>query len=731
MSPSTKPKITRRGFLEGATAISAGISFVAGIKQVWAAPKENVSNWFRDIYRLLHIDGGVVGQKDFEKSFDAEATAERFKEIGAQMVSYQAKSRYSYYPSKIGTPDPTIDRDCFGELTRALKKRGIKSIAYFHISRERKFHKLHPDWVINTDPSVTVARDADTSEMGTMCLNSPYLEEVVIPQMKEIVDLYDVDGFFIDIVLQPYLWDNCYCKYCRELFAMEVGGEIPLDDNDPRAFAYRKWSNMHFEAVMEKYYRALAEIKPDITFINNHCWNTRYPITPPSYVMHLTWDTPTPNAGLYAWNFSFEARYLATLNDVLPDLTWSCMNVSSQGWGDYELRETEAFLQECAIMLAGCGRTYPSYNPYPTGNPAPALMEAFGEVNKRTIALEPFVKNCKPVKDVVILHSADSVWSRAPMKPHVSWVPSTAYHPVAGAHKAMIEGHVQIALANSEVFLKTINEYNAIVLPTQRILSEQECVAIRRFVRNGGALLVTGETGMRDTDNKPLSDFSIADVLGVKYQETIDTSISYLRVKSKDYEFGIPAYDIPVVGKYVRFKPTTAKTLVEIVPPYKGVRSGTPPPAELSEGPGVTINSYGKGKAVYCASELFAGYYIKDTPVLRKLAMWMLNLAYSVDSRTLVIENTPINVEVFYNQRGNERFIHLVNYSGDKREVGSAHAQDFPIIHGMRVNVRLKDRPVSITTVPGGKKVTFTYRNGLATFNAEPLAIHDVYRIEV
>ncbi len=316
------------------------------------------------------------------------------------------------------------------------------------------------------------------------------------------------------------------------------------------------------------------------------------------------------------------------------------------------------------------------------------------------------------------------------MKPHQGWTPSHAYHPVAGAHKAMIEGQVQIGLPNSEIFLKTIDDYSAVILPTQRILSKQESEAIRRFVRNGGALIATGETGTRDTNNKLLSDFSIADVLGVSYQGTSDAPISYLRMKSKNDEFGIPAYDTPVVGKYVRVKTTTAKTLVEIVPPYKGIMRGTPPPAELSEGPGVTINSYGKGKAVFCASELFTGYYVKDTPVLRKLALWMLNLAYPVDSRTVNCENAPINVELFYNHRGNERFVHLVNYSGDKREAGVAHAQDFPIIHGIRVKVRLKNRPASITSVPDGGDVKFTYRNGLVSFDAEPLEIHSVYRIE-
>ena len=35
-----------------------------------------------------------------------------------------------------------------------------------------------------------------------------------------------------------------------------------------------------------------------------------------------------------------------------------------------------------------------------------------------------------------------------------------------------------------------------------------------------------------------------------------------------------------------------------------------------------------------------------------------------------------------------------------------------------------------IETVPGGGMVAFTYRNDWASFEAEPLEIHSVYRIE-
>ena len=481
---------------------------------------------------------------------------------------------------------------------------------------------------------------------------------------------------------------------------------------------------------MEQLWRALSAVKPDIAFLFNHVWITRHPITPPPYILHVCWDTPVPQEGVYAWNFSFEARYLSTLPDVVPDITWSCMNVASHDWVDYELRETEAFMQECAILLAACGRTYLSYNPYPSGNPAPALLDAFGAVNRRTQKLEPLVDGCAPVKDVAVLNSADSVWSKTPVMPHTSWTPSAAYHSVAGAHKALIEGHVQILIPNSEVCVKTLHEYGALILADQPVLSGEEIEAMRNFVRNGGALIATGQTGTRDTENERLDDFSLADVLGVRYLESVETANCYLRVAAPNEEYGIPAMDIPVAGPHVLIETTAAKTALELVPPYEGIKTGTPPPAILAQGPGVTVNTYGKGKALYCAAELFGAYYRQDTPVLRKLALWMLGLVYPTASRMIAFEHAPSNVEVFYNQRGSERFVHLINFSGDKREGGISQTQDFVTVHGIRVRLRLRGKPVRITRIPSGEEVAFKYLDDWVSFDAAPLEIHEVYRIE-
>ena len=729
MPDSSPMSLSRRTFIRAASAAAAGSTIAGGAGSAAAAPagKERVCPWFRDMKRMLHLDSHFAGFSDPFKDFDAERTATMYADAGFQMVSYFAKCAggYSYYPTKIGIVHPTLGADYTGELTAALKKRGIRRILYFYTAIERRHHKEHPEWVVNGDASKLIPDGAANQETATMCFNSPYVERVAIPQMKEIIGKYDIDGFFFDIVVQQYLDGNCYCTSCRELFRKEVGGEIPTSDADPNAFAYRKWSNRHMEAHMEKVYRALAEVKPDIAIINNYAWMATYPVSPPWYVPHVTWDTATPAVGNYSWNFSMEARYLNTL----PDVPFSCMNTRGNNWGDYALREPEAFQHECAILLAACGGNYLSDITYPSGNPDPAVYDVYGRVNGRYKILEPLLAGSRPVREVAVLHSADSVWSKAPLKPKFKWTFTLAYYSVTGAHKALVELHHQVGIVNSEVCADTLKDYRALILSDQRILSGREADAIRAFVRNGGALIVTHETGTRDGENRKLADFALADVLGVRRLGSSEASTCYLRTTPELKTFGIPTMDVEAGGSYTRIATTSARKLLDIVPPYRGLTSG--PPDTSAEGPGVTIATYGKGKALYCASDLFGGFFEKATPNMRKLADWMLGLVYPVEARLIALERAPVTVELFYNERGNERFVHLVNWCGDKRDIGTPQVQDFPAVHGMRVRVRLGERPKEVFLLPEGGKVNFTYSGGWLTFDAHPLRIHDIYRIVV
>ena len=356
------------------------------------------------------------------------------------------------------------------------------------------------------------------------------------------------------------------------------------------------------------------------------------------------------------------------------------------------------------------------------------MYEAFGAVNRRYRSLEPILDGSVPVREMAVLHSADTVWSKAPMKPHPEWVYTKAYYAVTGAHKALIELHTQTGIINSQVCVDSLGDYRALILSDQRILSGREAEKIREFVKSGGSLIATHETGTRDTKNGKLAEFALSDVFGVKFAGEGDVSNCYLRVTPDMKKFGLPVMDVEAGGSYTKVIPTTARKILDLVPPYKGTKGG--PPDESPEGPGVTVNTYGKGKVLYCAADLFGGYYEKATPNMRKLAAWMIEQVYPAESRLIVLEGAPIDVEMFYNRKSSkEYFVHLVNYAGDKRDTGTPQVQDFTCVQGIRVKVKLDSRPSGVTLVPEGKKVNFTFTGGYLIFETLPLKIHDVYRI--
>ena len=245
-------------------------------------------------------------------------------------------------------------------------------------------------------------------------------------------------------------------------------------------------------------------------------------------------------------------------------------------------------------------------------------------------------------------------------------------------------------------------------------------------MRAGGALIATGDTGTRDVGNRPLPDFSLADVLGVRLAGRAETRRSYLRARADMADFGIPSMDLLVAGDHCRIQTTSAKSLVDLIPPTGPKQA----PGGAPEGPGITLNEFGQGKAIYCAVRLFAGYHQEGTPVLRRLAAWMLHQALPPARRAILFENAPLNVEVTFNSRGDARFVHLVNFTGDKRIAGAQRMQDFSAVNDIRIGIACHARPKRIVLATERKPIPFEWKENRAWFQAQPLMMHDIYMIE-
>ena len=98
----------------------------------------------------------------------------------------------------------------------------------------------------------------DEPQDGHICLTSPYLEELMLPQLREIIDEYDVDGIWIDA--DVWLAAPCYCERCQRTYREEVGSApIPRATEDD---GWDEWLGFH-RRLYEQHVRSVATVVHD------------------------------------------------------------------------------------------------------------------------------------------------------------------------------------------------------------------------------------------------------------------------------------------------------------------------------------------------------------------------------------------------------------------------------------------------------------------------------------
>ncbi len=153
-------------------------------------------NWYKQVIRKIHFDMHTPESvENVGKYFDYQAFANAIKEAGAEAVCFFARCAYgwSYYPTQVGIPHPHLLRDVFGDGTKAMKRLGIRVIAYVAIDNIPKpLSEKHPEWCSRNPDGSTRAGHGS----GTMACPNVFIDSLLIPQFIEITELYPVDGFF-------------------------------------------------------------------------------------------------------------------------------------------------------------------------------------------------------------------------------------------------------------------------------------------------------------------------------------------------------------------------------------------------------------------------------------------------------------------------------------------------------------------------------------------------------
>jgi hypothetical protein len=140
----------------------------------------------------IHFDFHAMPEQTVCEEYRPELIARLLDEAKPDFVQCDTKGHagLSSYPTDIGNRASTYREDPLAMWRKLTAQRDIALYAHHSGLYDRKVAEQHPDWAV-------VDEDGNVSE-EYLSPFSPYAEEFLIPQIKEMYDRYGIDGVWVD-----------------------------------------------------------------------------------------------------------------------------------------------------------------------------------------------------------------------------------------------------------------------------------------------------------------------------------------------------------------------------------------------------------------------------------------------------------------------------------------------------------------------------------------------------
>jgi len=649
---------------------------------VLAAPRRLAR---KDSYFGMHFDLHPQADDTDLGSDLAEEMIEKFLiAVEPDYVQYDCKGHAGYlgYASKVGTPSPGIVRDSLEMWRRVTARRGVALYIHFSGLRDSLAIKQHPEWgCVRSDGSI----DPDaTSTFG------PYVDDLMIPELKEAASKYDLDGAWIDGECWAVKPD--YSNAAERAFRAATGiQELPKGPSDPGWHEFLDFNRRQFRNYVKHYVEALHRARPGFQIASNWLYSTYVPERPDIPVDFVSGDY-LGNASISTARL--EARYLSSIGTPWDLMAWGFQRAGGSKV-TYTHKPAVQLQQEAAVVLAQGGGFQAYYQPTRAGRLDDRLIGVMSKLARFCRDRQPICHKSATVPQIGLLFSTTSLY-RTSNRMFGGWGQFTA--PARGLVDALVDNGFSVDVLPEWKLEEVIGDYPLMVVPDWAEVGLKVKDIVVRHVRKGGNAVVAG------AENAAL----FINELNVR-----------LLGKPEEGEWFVKGEEVfaNVRGLWQKVMPAGAQILEERYPTYDALKD-----AECA----ATVTSVGAGRMAAFYGPVGAAYALSHGSALRQFIRRVIDKVFT----PLVRLDGPSTVEVVVRKKDGRLLVHLLNCTG--MQVATEYvAGDFVAPVGpVRVEIRLAKKPSRATLEPGARALQGDYRDGIWTVTIDRLQIHEILAVE-
>ncbi|HUS58427.1 MAG TPA: hypothetical protein VM141_07225 [Planctomycetota bacterium] len=623
--------------------------------------------------------------KEIGKTVTRKMIANMIDQVQPDYVQCDCKGHRGLcsYPTKVGNPAPGFVRDQLRIWRDVTAERGIGLYMHYSGVWDNEACKQHPSWA-------RVDEKGKKDEKITSVFG-PYADKLLIPQLKELIDEYDVDGVWADGECWATLPD-WHPKAVAEWQQKTGSKKVPRKPEDPHYADYLSFCRDGFRRYLAHWVDEVHKHKPDFQIASNWAYSSFMPEPVKTNVDYISGDYSPQNSVNTA---RLEARCMTRQGKPWDLMAWSF--AAKWGEGGWSTKSVPQLQQEAAAVLSTGGGFQAYFQQKRDGSIAEWQMKMMAEVAGFCRARQEFCHRAMAVPQIALVNSGEAFYRKS-MRLFAPW--DGQLTPLSGVLRCLLESQNAVEVLSEHNLSGRMAEYPLIVVPEWDYLPPKFRKELLAYVQGGGNLLLIGPKCARMFKKE----------LQVKFVGEPTEKTQWLK-----WSGWLGA--MKTLSQSVKLNPA-AKAFCKLQPKNDVVE-----PSEVA----ASIARLGEGRIAATYLNFGERYVNGATNTSRD---FLNALVRELFPDPIVEVTGSHNVDVTVNRIDGKLAVNLVNTAGPHANEKVYVCDEIPPVGPLTVTIRTRKKPASVTLQPAGKALKYEFSKGAIRMVLPKLEIHDIIVVE-